>query len=96
MDPDKKAALDLIEAVAKDLPVPDRGKQLMAVARDYVDDGDLPYAREVLGKIEATYFEEFMYQQAAEDTLFAEVVADVIEVFGLGFSVLARPVSFIN
>lgn len=92
MDPDKKRTLDLVEEAVAHVGVAERGRQLIHVVRDYVEDGDALYARTVLARIDPEYFEDHMYRQAAEDAAFAAVVADLIDALGLGFVVLGRPV----
>jgi len=82
VDPERKATLDLIEAAVAYTSVAVRGKQLLYVVRDYVEDGDLIYARTVLAKVDSSYFSKYIYQHAVEDSLFAEAVAVVVRTFG--------------
>ncbi len=86
MDPEFKRTLDLIEEVAETLPEPDRGKQLLYVAKDYVVDGDLRHARDVLARIPSGYYDKHLPLQTTSDSLFADAVAILIDAFGLDLS----------
>lgn len=85
MDDDRRRTLDLIEATVHRLSVEERGRQLVLVVWDYLDDGDRLNARRVLQKLERRYFEEFMPRHAVADPDLARAVADIFEVFGSDF-----------
>lgn len=91
MDSTRRSTLDLIELAAADVSIAERGRQLLHVVRDYVDDGDIVRAREVLCKIEPVYYEEYMYLQVIEDSLLGEAVARLVEVLGHDFWMFGRP-----
>lgn len=91
MDDERRRTLALIEHAVRFSTPEERGRQLVLVVRDYVEDVDLPEALRVLRSIEQSYFEGPIYLQAAEERAFGEAVALLIETFGLGFAVLARP-----
>ncbi len=85
----------MIETLSKSLSVIDRGNQLIHVVRDYLEDGQNDEAIRVLGQIDTEYFEIHMYEEASKHSLLADSIADIIEILGLGFSVLARPRSYL-
>lgn len=91
MDDAKRRTLGLIEASVRYVPASERGRQLILVVRDYVAADELSEARRVLRGIEQPYLDGDLYVHAAADRDFAEAVALLIDVFGLGFAVLARP-----
>lgn len=96
MDDATKKTLDLIEGASERLNIAEKGRQLIVVVRDYVDDGDLENAARVLGDIDDLYFEEYMYEQCANDELLADAVATLIEVLGMGFWILVRPRQYLS
>lgn len=95
MDSKFRDTLRLIEEIAPTLSVIQRGNQLIHIVKDYLNDGDNESALRVLGKIDQVYFEDNMYVEAAADRALSEAIADIIEMLGLGFSVLARPRSYL-
>lgn len=86
MDPTKKSALDLIEASVHKLKVGDRGHQLMCVAADYIEDGQLDQARRVLGIIDEAYYDCAPLLEKP----YMDAVARVVEVFGADLRLFAK------
>lgn len=91
MDDAKRRTLGLIEASVKHVSVAERGRQLVLVVRDYAADGDLAEACRVLRRIEQVYLDDHIHRHAAADPDFGLAVALLIDTFGLGFAILARP-----
>jgi hypothetical protein len=91
VDPERQKTLALIEASVKHLSQAVRGAQLLQVAADYIDDGDLVYGRAVLARIETAYFEDDLPRQAAIDSLLASALALVVETFGADFATILYP-----
>jgi hypothetical protein len=92
VDAARRRTLILIETVAVTLAVGDGGRQLLHVARDYVDDGDVLSARSALTKIKNNYFDEYLPRQIVEDKALAEALAVVVGVFGSDLVFICRPV----
>jgi hypothetical protein len=91
MDERHRATLVLIETAAEGLGVADKGKQLLQVARDYLDDGDAVYARTVLCKIDVEYFTKHLPAQAVADMGLAQALAALVEFFGTDLVLVLRP-----
>lgn len=91
MDDEYRRTLDLIEAAVHAVPRATRGAQLLHVAKDYIVDGDMVYARTVLARVEGAYFEEDLPAQVAVDSLLADALAVVVEAFGADFLAVLRP-----
>jgi hypothetical protein len=89
VDHEFRATLQLIEVSIRDQETRVRGKHLIFLVKDYIEADELLYARSLIRQIPATYFEQYMYQQAEEDGLFRAALARVIETFGLGWTVLS-------
>lgn len=91
MDPVKKRTLDLIEASVSKLEYRERGRQLMFVARDYAEDGDLVEVRRVLRTVEARFY-DVLPQVAAADPDLRLAVASFIDALGMDWIVwVAKP-----
>jgi hypothetical protein len=90
MDDEKRKTLTLIEVASRTLSVADRGKQLLHIVKDYIEDGDLRYAKGVLERIETSYFTEHLPKQLPEDSLLSESLAIVVEAFGADLAVFKR------
>jgi hypothetical protein len=90
MDDQMRQTLRTIEVYVKTISLDARGKALVAIVRDHVDDDNMMEARRVLKSIPQDYFSDYMYAQAVEDKMFGEAVARLIEVLGYGFWLLAR------
>lgn len=93
MDARKRETLILIEELAGLGNRDDRGYQLVMVAHDYLEDDDLPRARDVLSRVEPAYFTEGIWIRCAESDSFAKTVADLLDAFGLDLT-LARSRGF--
>lgn len=91
MDDERRRALDLIESAVGGVSRDVRGAQLVHVARDYVEDGDVLRARTVLAKIEVEYFERDLPVQVATDSLLAEALAVLVDCFGADLVLARRP-----
>jgi transcriptional regulator len=95
VDSKTRETLLVIEGISASLSVVQRGNQLIHIVKDYLQAGENDDALRVLAKIDMAYFDEHMYEEAALDQGLAESIADIIEMLGLGFSVLARPRSYL-
>jgi hypothetical protein len=91
MDDQRRFSLRLIEDLAVQLPLADRGQQLVFVVDEYISFNEMNEARRVLRLIPEEYFEEHMLRQALGYRLFGEAVARIIEAWGYDFWILARP-----
>jgi hypothetical protein len=91
MDPEKKKTLHLIELIVRSLPLAVRGKHLVFLVKDYIEDYDNVYARSLIRQIDPIYFERYIYAQAAEDSMLRDAIAVIIDNFGLGWTMLAHP-----
>lgn len=91
MDDVKRNTLQLMEAVAETFSTERKGRHLIGVVAEYINEFDLLNAKRVLCKIETAYFDNHMYVQAADDGMLARDIATIINEFGLGFAVLTKP-----
>jgi hypothetical protein len=74
-----------------DLDVAARGLHLLHVLKDYLEVGDNGAALQVLAAIAPSYFFDHLPFQVAGDARLAEVVATIIETWGMHFHLLATP-----
>lgn len=91
MDDEKRKTLTLIEIASVSLSVAERGRQLLFVVKDHIEDGNLLYARGVLEKIDTPYFTEHLPRQVPTDSLLADALAVVIDAFGHDLTLIRRP-----
>jgi hypothetical protein len=89
MDSETKATLKLIEQESMQLELESRGRQLVYLARDYLEDEDLFEVRRLLRLVEASYFTDFMHQHIADDGGYAKAIAHLVEVLGHDFWLFA-------
>jgi hypothetical protein len=82
VDQVKKRTLALIEASVSRLDYRERGRQLLLVARDYADDGDLVEVRRILRVVEARFY-DVLPQVAAGDAEVRLAVASFIDALGM-------------
>lgn len=83
MDPQHKQTLDLIEAMAPSLDPVERGRQLIQVAADYVVDGNLIKARQVLIDVGDLYLIHLLHHDAMSFEAIKVSAAILIDAFGL-------------
>ncbi len=86
----KRATLALIEEAAIRCKLADRGRALLLIVVDHVDDDGLVEALRVLRLIPIDYFTEHLPHDISDETIGA-ATARLIEVLGLDFWRLALP-----
>lgn len=92
MDGARRRTLALIEATVGVLSLRDRGRQLMLVARDFVDDDDLVEATRVLRSVDIAFYDDLPTYAAADEDL-RLAIASFIEALGMDWILLAQPAS---
>ncbi len=90
MDDKKRDSLKLIEELSKDLPIEDQGMQLLFIVKDHLEDANPLEALRVLRLIDEKYYDQHMYQHAAEYHTFGEAVATIIQEWGHSFWIFGR------
>lgn len=83
MDDQYRATLKLISDFADRLEVSNAGYQLILIARDFVEDGNLIEARDHLARIKPEYFRDYIHKHVEMNEDFAQAVALLIDTFGL-------------
>lgn len=91
MDDERRNTLRLIERAVRFATPEERGRQLILVVRDYVEDSDMAEAVRVLRLVEQSYLDRGLLAHANDSRDFGAAVALLIETLGLDFTVLARP-----
>lgn len=90
MDEVYRATLKLIEAESAGCQCRMHQRQLLLVAKDYVDADELGEARRVLQLIGDAFYDE-LPSLAVSDEALSEAVAVFVDIMGLGWEALARP-----
>jgi hypothetical protein len=90
MSDDERHILQLVEIAAKSQSLAASGRIMVVLIKDYIVGGDLVYAKALIGKIEPQYYDQYLYRQAAEEEELCQAVAKIIDVFGLGWTILSR------
>jgi hypothetical protein len=85
MDDQHRATLQLMASLVERLGPKDAGYQLILIARDYVEAGELDEARKHLAMLPATYVDDYMPNDIFNNEEFGHAVALLIDVFGLNF-----------
>lgn len=83
MDEERKSTLRLMASLVDRLSVRDAGYQLILIAKDYAEDGDLVEARNHLARIHRDYFTDHIHDHVAASKDFAQAVALLIDIFGV-------------
>lgn len=82
MDPEWKRTLALIESILYTLDDNERGRQVLMLMKDYIDDGDLKRAHSLIFAVPKDYIESQLVVDCACDRRIAAALAAVIEALG--------------